>query len=544
MLDFELYGLNPKGHLVTNVLLHIVNTILLLLLLKRMTGSLWRSGFVAALFALHPLHVESVAWVAERKDVLSTLFWMLTMWAYVRYVECRGTKRYLLILLSVALGLMAKPMLVTLPFVLLLLDFWPLARFRLDKSAEEKEARTGLVSRFKEKKALFFRLVWEKAPLFALAGASSVATFLAQRVGGAVVAWDKFPLNIRVTNALASYVKYMVKMIWPTDLAFFYPHPGANLLTWQIVGAGVLLLCITVLIVRAALQRPYLIMGWLWYLGTLVPVIGLVQVGGQAMADRYTYVPLIGLFIIIAWGIPELVGKWKHKRVFLAISSTAVLIGLMVCTWLQVGTWRNSVALFEHALSVSPQNHVAHNNLGLELAKEGKTKEAVYHYSEAVRIRPTYDGAHNNLGHILQRQGRLAEADVHLREALRLNPKSAAAHNNLGIVLERQGRLEEAISHYNEALRLKPDHVKAYNNLGIALARQGRLEEAILRFSEALRINPNLAETHNNLGIALVQQGKLEEAIFHFSEAVRIKPDYEQAKQNLEFALRRTGGSR
>jgi Flp pilus assembly protein TadD len=571
LLDCELYGLNPKGHLFTNVLLHIVNTVLLFLLLRRMTGALWRSGFVAALFALHPLHVESVAWVAERKDVLSTLFWILTIWTYVRYVERPGTKRYLPILLSFALGLMAKPMLVTLPFVLLLLDYWPLERFRVGQLDGNKEVTKGIFSDLREQRSLVFSLLWEKVPLFVLTVASSLVTFFAQKAGGSVGTWESYPLKIRIANALVSYLKYIGKMIWPQNLAVFYPHAGASLPMWQIVGAGVLLVSITVLAIRAAPRRPYLAVGWLWYLGTLIPVMGLLQVGAQAMADRYTYVPLIGLFIMIAWGVSELAMRWKYGRIALAISSCVLLLGLMSTSWAQVRHWKNSITLFEHALKVTKNNYIAHNNLGAALEKQGKIEDATVHYIEALRIKPYFADPLNNLGFILLEQGRNAEAISHFSRALQVRPNFAEAHNNLGVALDGMGRTDEATTHYSMALKIKPDFAEVYNNLGLALdgmgkpkeaiiqykialqmkrnypeaqvnlgtalERQGKLTEAIAHYSEALRLKPDFAGAHNSLGFALAQQGKFNEATAHFNEALRIKPDYAEAHNNLGMVL-------
>ncbi len=314
MLDFQLYGLNPSGHHLTNVFFHLVNTLLLFLVLKLMTGALWRSGLVAALFAVHPLHVESVVWVAERKDVLSTLFWMLTLWAYLGYTKRPGVKRYLVILLAFALGLMAKPMLVTLPFVLLLLDYWPLKRIELGQSAIGLPAASQPSTIANKPGAQAFRLLLEKTPMFVLAAVSSVVTFIVQKSGGAVGALETYPFKIRMANALLSYVIYLKKMIWPQNLAVFYPHPGQSLPMWQAAGAGLLLVVVSIAVIRAGRRYPYLPVGWLWYVGTLVPVIGLVQVGDQAMADRYTYVSLIGLFIVVAWGVPDVARSWRYGK--------------------------------------------------------------------------------------------------------------------------------------------------------------------------------------------------------------------------------------
>ncbi len=563
MLDCQISGMNPGRHHMTNVFFHIVNTLLLFVVLRRMSGNLWRSGFVAALFALHPLHVESVAWVAERKDVLSTFFWMLTMYSYVRYVERPRVNRYLLVLLLFILGLMAKPMLVTLPFVLILLDYWPLCRFRFGQSDRGNNNS--------QLKLLALRLLWEKTPLFIFAAASSVATFLVQKSGGAVGSLDEYPLNVRIANAIVSYVSYIGKTIWPNKLAVFYPH-YRMLPWWQVATACLLLVTISFLVIRTVMRRPYFAVGWLWYIGTLIPIIGLVQVGSQAMADRYTYVPLIGLFIIIAWGVPELLTRWRYsKRVFVPVS-VALLSILMVTTWIQVRYWTNSITLFEHVLDVTTNNSVAHNNLGNALAKEGRAVEAISHYFAALRIDPDYALAINNLGLVFAEEGRTDEAIRYYSKALQINPDFKEAHNNLGLVMAKHGRTVEAIDHYSKALQIDPYYQEAQINMGVALASQGnfdkatalyyqvlrlnsgyddiahyhignvlaaqsKFDKAIGHYSEALRINPDFKESHNNLGVALIRKGKTEEAIFHFREALRIKPDDNGAHNNLKKAL-------
>ena len=449
MLDCQLYGMNPTGHHLTNVFFHLVNTLLLFLVLKWMTGALWRSGFVAALFALHPLHVESVAWVAERKDVLSTLFWMLTMWAYLGYTKRPGVKRYLLILLFFALGLMAKPMLVTLPFVLLLLDYWPLGRIWLGQSGIEHPVANQANIAAKKPRTQIFRLLLEKTPLFALAAVSSVVTFIVQKSGGAVKALETYPFNIRITNAMVSYFRYISKAIWPQKLAALYPHPGQSLPMWHAALAGLLLVVISTVVIRAGRRCPYLPVGWLWYVGTLVPVIGLVQVGEQAMADRYTYVSLIGLFIIIAWGVPELVKGWRQRRLALGVSAGVLLLGLMVCTWFQARHWKDTITLFTHAVNVTANNYVAHYSLGLALGKEGKLEESMEHSYKALRIKPDYADAHNNLGTALAKQGRMKEAAAHFSEALRINPDYQKARENLEkalFILRKRGLISDSTS--------------------------------------------------------------------------------------------------
>ena len=502
MLDCQLYGLDPGGHHFTNLLIHIANTLLLFLVLERMTGAIWPSAFVAAMFALHPLHVESVAWVAERKDVLSTFFCVLTMGSYVRYVERPRVSRYMLVLLLFAFGLMAKPMLVTLPFVLLLLDYWPLGRFQFGKPSHDIRAQAQKSGRPNNQRSSFFRLVLEKLPFFALAAVSCIVAFLAQEYGGALRVLSLFPIEVRIANAVISYASYIGKTIWPLHLAVFYPHPG-TLPMWRIAGACLLLVCISVPVIRAAHRAPYLTIGWLWYLGTLVPVIGLVQVGDHAMADRYTYVPLIGLFIMIAWGSRDILKGWRYRKIVLPISTGVLLCASMISTGLQVRHWQNSTTLFEHALDVTADNSMAHTNLGVVLAGQEKLDEAIAHYSQALRIKPDH-----------------LEARI-----------------NMGAALAAQDKLDEAIAHYSSALHIKPNFAGAHYNLGNALAAQGKIADAIAHFQEALRIEPNDAEVNNNLGIALAKQGKTEEAITHFQEALRIKPDYTLARHNLEVAL-------
>jgi len=499
MLDSHVYGMNSGRHHLTNLLFHIANTLLLFFVFRKMTDSLWQSAFVAALFALHPCHVGSVAWVSERKDVLSTFFWMLTMWSYIRYAEHPAVNRYLLVVLCLTLGLMSKPMLVTLPFVLLLLDYWPLNRLQNDQAGTIGNSHLRSVT---------LNLVWEKAPLFALVVMASAVTFYAQKQGGLVVPLDVIPFNARAANALVAYVKYIGKMIYPAKLAAIYQHPGM-LPWWKIAGAGLLLISISFVAIKALKQSPYFAVGWLWYLGTLVPVIGLVQVGNQAMADRYTYVPFIGLFIIIAYGVPDLVSQWEHRKKGLAVLATVILATLMAVTWKQVGSWKNSITLFEHNLKIAANHFVSHNSLGLALYRQGRTKEAIEHYLQALRVEPDYVEAHNNLGNALDKQGRTAEAIEHYLHALRIKPDDEKAHSNLGVALYSQGRIEEALEHYLIALRIKPDYVDAHNNLAITLFRNGNIEGAIAHFRKALRINPYHIHAKNNLKkVLMVQQQK------------------------------------
>lgn len=520
MLDCEIYWLNPSGHHWTSLEFHIANTLLLFLILRWMTGTLWQSALVAALFALHPLHVESVAWIAERKDVLSTFFWMLTIGAYIRYVKHPALNRYVLVIFVFILGLMSKPMLVTLPFALFLLDFWPLGRLRPGKDARGR----------------VYGLVREKIPLFMLSAVSSVVTLLMQGSAGAIQSFEILPLKVRVVNALGSYAGYIIKMLWPHHLAVFYPHTGM-LPAWQIAGSVILLVFISILVACMRQKRPWLIVGWLWYLGTLVPVIGLVQMGSQAMADRYTYVPLIGPFIMIAWGLSDLMAQYRCRRTVLIASSVAVFSILMVCTWFQVRRWQNSVTLFEHTIRVTTNNSTAHNNLGVAFARRGRFEEAIAQYGEALRIKPDYANAHNNLGIVLSCQEKFEEAISHYTRAIQIRPEYAEAHNNLGVAFTRTGKLKEAIDHFHETLKLDPFFVKTYNNLGNVLSCQEKFEEAIGHYTKAIQMRPAYAETHNNLGVALTRIEKPEEAIAHFKEALRLRPDYKDASSNLKFVL-------
>jgi len=508
MMDYRLFGLNPRGHHLTSVFLHIINSILLFLALRWATSTIWPSALVASLFAIHPLHVESVVWVAERKDVLSTFFWLLTILAYINYAKRPKRRTYLLVLLLFTLGLAAKPMLVTLPFVLLLLDYWPLNRFLLGRdygSAKNKSARSLDASTQKLPPS---RLIAEKLPMFMLSGIFSVIALWAQEKAGAMSGLEIVPFKWRIANALVSYVSYMGKMIWPRGLAVFYPHPQDSLPIWQVVLAGLFLLILSTAVVSLAARYKYGLVGWLWYLGTLVPVIGLVQVGEQAMADRYTYVPLIGLYIIIAWGLADL-GKESHRRLtLLIVSVTSVLMVLALFSWQQARLWRNSIGLFEHTIKVTTNNYVAHYTLGNALALQGNLVGAMAQYKEALRIRPDHAEVHNNLGNALVLQGNLARAVEHYKESLRIVSSQGKTHRNLGVALDRLGKHEEAIRHYKEALRINPRDAQSHNNIGVTLAEQGKLEEAIVHFSEAVRINPNFTEAQRNLENGLRLVGK------------------------------------
>ena len=529
MLDNQIYGLNPGRHHLTNLMFHIANTLLLFFLFKKMTGQLWPSAFIAALFALHPLHVESVAWISERKDVLSTFFWMLTMWRYICFVRQGAIYNYMLVLLCYTLGLMAKPMLVSLPFVLLLTDYYPLNRLQLSNGRTTSQNWTMVSG-----------LVLEKIPLFVLAIIASVITFFVQKHGGAVASLDMMPLQYRVMNALISYVSYILKMIYPFNLAVFYPQ-AETLAWWKVIGACLLILTISFLAIKTIKKSPFFIVGWLWYLVTLVPVIGLIQVGSQSMADRYTYVPFIGLFLIITWGSSQIINRMDHAKIILPLLAAVTLLTLMTVTFIQVGYWKNSITLFEHALAVSNDNWLIHNNLASTLQEKGRIDEAIEHYQEAVRIKPKYARAHSNLGSVLHEQGQIDEAIKHYQEALRVKPDYVKVHNNLGMALQGQGQIDDAIKHYKEAVRIRPDYVEAHTNLGNALQEKGQINAAIKHYKKVVHIKPNFGEAHNNLGVALHRKGQIDAAIKHFEEALRLKPDLAEEHNNLGFALHRLG---
>lgn len=478
MMDVELFGLNPAGHHLMNVLFHAVNAILLFGLLARMTGSIWRSAFVAALFALHPLHVESVAWAAERKDVLSTFWGLLTLWAYVRYVEKSDGKRYGLVLLCFALGLMAKQMLVTLPFVMLLLDYWPLRRLfperavsgskasgraEASKQKPSRHPKPQPVEEIKTPKRFLFPdrplqgwdLLLEKIPLILLSILASITVFLVQLKSGVLYSLNPFPLQVRIENALVSYIAYIGKMLWPVHLAVFYPHPLQTLDLWKVLGALALLIAITMLCWRYRTKR-YGLVGWCWYLGTLVPVIGLVQVGVQAMADRYAYIPLIGLFMILTWGATDLWGNRPYRKPVLAVGAAVILILCTVMTWKQAAVWQDREILYTHAVRTVPNNYWAYNNLGAAVFDRGRMDESLAYFAKSLEIMPLYPGANKNMAVMLYKQGRYAEALPYVEKALIIQPRNPEFGVIRGLALMKLGRYEEAQKTFVEVLANHP----------------------------------------------------------------------------------------
>ncbi|NLD82107.1 MAG: tetratricopeptide repeat protein [Smithella sp.] len=538
MLDHSLFGLNPAGYHLVNLLFHVLNTVLLFLVLRRMTKATWPCAFVAALFAIHPLHVESVAWVVERKDVLSTFFWMLTMGAYSYYVEQKTVQRYAFVVLFFILGLMSKPMLVTLPFVLLLLDFWPLQRFseaipapripaaeikpevsgKKKKSGKKDAEKAAVAVKVSEvtkpavaefKWSLIYPLLLEKVPLFVLAVLSSIVTYIAAHSSGTAASLDVLTPSVRIGNALVSYVVYIGKMIVPVNLAVFYPHPG-NVVLWQVLGAAIFLIAATSVVIWKAKKLPYLATGWCWYLGTLLPVIGIVQVGIQAMADRYTYVSLIGLFIMAAWGIPELLKNWKHRREILAVVSALSILVFSIITWNQTGYWKNSITLFDHVLNVTRNNWLINNNRGLAYKNLGDYPQAIKDFDEAIRIKPEY----------------------------------AEAYYNRGLAHKALGNAGQAIADYSRAIRLKPNMAEAYNNRGNAYGESGDCNLALMDFKAALEINPSFAEAYMNRGNAYNCLGNYQQAIEDYGRAIEKKPDYAASYYNRAVAYSKMGNGK
>jgi len=537
MLDCQLFGVEPFWHHLVNLLFHIANTLLLFWLLKKMTAAIWPSAFVAAAFALHPLHVESVAWVAERKDLLSGLFWMLAIAAYIQYTKQPGIGRYMLVFLAFGLGLMAKPMVVTLPFVLLLLDYWPLYRFQPKQQNDSKAALQSKPNDGHNLPPTLCRLIVEKIPLFVLTVASCVITFIAQQNIGATKSLKGLPVSIAVKNAVVSYLGYIDKMVYPKHLAVLYPHPVSNLSTSQALIPFVILVAVTVYIIYIAKQHRYLLVGWFWYLGTLVPVIGLVQVGVQAMADRYTYLPSVGFFIMVAFGAAELSATRCFRKKNLAITAAIVLTILLFCTRVQLRHWQNSFALFTHTLKVTENNFVMHQHLGNELYTMGHPNEAVKHFDRALQINPKYHKARNNKGVMLFTLGRFEEAAVCFNKILELKPDFQEAHSNLGMALYKLDSIDEAIEHWKQAVQLNPTDERLYFNLGSAFTKKNQFDEATNYFNKALRMKPNWPELHYNLGLVYYRQGKLNLATEQSAYALRLKPDYIEAAITLARSL-------
>jgi tetratricopeptide (TPR) repeat protein len=519
MLDFYLFSLDGGPHHWTSLILHALSSILLFAVLLRTTRAFWRAALVAGFFALHPLRVESVAWIAERKDTLSTFFFMLTILGYARYVERPNALRYLSVLAALALGMMSKPMVVTLPFVLLLLDFWPLQRINRENAKWR---------------------VAEKMPMLIMSAAVSVINFILQQRAGAVVSLNLRPLPVRIENALISYVAYLRMLIWPVNLAPIYPFP-AMIPVWEPVAAAIVLAAISVLVFSKRLSHKYLVVGWLWYLGTLVPVIGIVQVGEQALADRYTYVPLIGILLMLVWGLADLQEDYPKMR---RLSPLAAVAGLGLCIGLsvkQVSYWRNTETLFTHTIAVTDNNYVAYNALGAMMLAKDKPADALPYLAKAIEYNPRFIAAQINMGISLDELGRASESLSHFQTALQVEPQNADAQAGLGVELTEAGAGDEGLAHAREAVRLEPSSSHEYFQLGRVYGLLQQFREAEHSFRKSVELDPSYAQAHYNLGLALGRQGKLAEAAEAFRIAVQLKPEYVHAWYDLGNALAQQG---
>ena len=599
MLDVQMFGMNAGRHHLTNALLHICNTLLLFLILLRITGLAWRSFFVAALFAVHPLHVESVAWVAERKDVLSAFFWMLSIYCYTFYIQNQKLKWYLLVVICFAVGLMAKPMLVTLPFILLLLDYWPLKRFPIQCPLGCNTVAMG-------QRSSVAYLVLEKTPLLVLTIASSVVTFFAQDKGGAVTSLDDsmahgsvdsvaigFGMAERFSNAIMSYVSYLGKTFYPHNLSFFYPF-RTDIQNEVLIQSALLILGVSLIAVWQIRCKPYFFVGWFWFVGMLVPVSGVVLVGWQSMADRYTYLPLVGVFIAVAWGVPELAKRWPGRKKILAFATATSILACVTLSYIQVGYWRNNLSLYQHAAEVVPESAFVHFklgttlaekddydaakvqfemalriqpfdlrtrfNLGLVLLRLKQFEKAIEEFNEILKRYPSYAAAERQIeiarsmlrqqqmmvainnspeiymrrGMLFERQGRIQDAILVYKQIVQYKPEYIEAHQKLGFLFYKLHRVDEAIMHYKMLVRLQPDSAAVYYNLGLAFADKNQFDEAIEHYQHALRIQPEWAEIYNNLGVASFRKNLVEQAIKSFEKALQLKPGYIQAKNNLD----------
>lgn len=536
-VDYSLFHLNPAGHHFTSILLHIVNVALLYLLLIWGTRRLGSSFFVAALFALHPINVESVAWVAERKNVLCTLFFLLTLWAYGWYIQKPGWKRYLAVFGLFAAGLASKPMVITLPFILLLLDYWPLQRVDAS-SMSGRPSSAALGARFRSQPTFVWsRLVLEKLPLLVLSAASAVVTVVAQQAGGSIRTTAEFSFGVRITNAIYAYAMYLWKMLWPARLAPLYPHPGDSLAMWRVLVAGLVLLVITIFVWRFR-SRRYLLVGWLWFLGTLVPVIGLVQVGEAAMADRYAYIPLIGIFAMIAFGVEDWARQARFRH-WLAAPAVAVLIALAFATHRQIGYWRSNYDLWSHAVAVTSNNFVAEDNLGGALILQDKEEEALPHFEAAARINPGDPMSHSNLGTYFQNHGQMRQAIEQYEAAVNLTSDAGfltLTYANLGAAQLASGEQEHAAKSFEQSLRYNPNQFNAWLGLGMLAQTQGKMDEAITDLSHSVEVQPT-ARGYYELGHTLALTGRTADAVEAYQQALKVDPEFVEAQEGLN-ALR------
>lgn len=523
MLDCQLFGLNPGAHHLSNLFFHLLNVLLLFLALLRMTGALWNSAFVAALFALHPVNVDSVAWIAERKNLLSTTFWMLTMLTYAHYAARPSVLRYGGVTAVFTIGLMTKPMLVTLPCALLLLDFWPLGRFRW--------FRNGRNSSFAETSTP--RLILEKIPLLALSFGAMALSFISLQKNSQILNEIVHPMGLRIANALVSYWHYLWKMVWPANLAVFYPFPK-EIPLWQPVTAGIALIAATGLVIAYSRKKPYLATGWFWYLGTLTPVIGIIQGGlWPQIADRWAYVPYVGVFILIAWFAEDLAARQKWRRRILTASAIAILVVFSTLTTLQLKHWQTTESLFQHALHVTEQNFLAHLQIGHVLKNQKKPAEAIREYKKSLDIIPDYAKAHEALGDAYIALKSYEKAIFHYHKALLRAPAEIDLYYKIGNSYTNTGQYVQALHYYQDIITFAPDDPKAYNNMGAVELCLGNLENARQNFINAIAIQPDYAEAVYNLGLAASKAGNTDEAVVHFQRAVALNPNYGDAHNSL-----------
>jgi tetratricopeptide (TPR) repeat protein len=528
MLDAQWFGLHPSGYHLVNIILHSCAVILLFLACHRMTGALWRSAWVAAIFAIHPLRAESVVWISERKDVLSAVFFLAGLIFYTRYAAKPSLRRYLLVLLALTLGLLSKAMLVTFPFLLLLLDYWPLQRRDPGKIPANGVTQPTI-----------WRLILEKLPLLLVVIAVSVATILAQEP--ALQAAVDLPFVARAENAVVTVWTYLRQLVWPVHLGVFYPHPKLSSSIWLVGLALAGLLAVTVFCLRLRKSHPYLVVGWFWYLGMLVPVIGLVQVGWQAHADRYTYLPLVGILVMVAWGMADLWARFALPKRVLGGLASLTIVALILVGCRQVGYWSSSITLWQHTLAVTTGNDVAERGLGTALLAVGRIDEAIAHDRAALRIRPNDANGLTNLANALFQKGELPEAIQRFREVVRLRPNDSEVRRNLGKALHKSGALTESITEFEAALRLRPNDSDAAYSLGNAFLEKGDVTGAITSFRKAIEIRPQDLASHYNLGIALQRAGDEEAAITEFREVLRLDPKKVDARNNLAITLLKKG---
>jgi protein O-mannosyl-transferase len=527
----SIFDLRPGAFHLMSLTFHVLSSLMLFYVLKNMTGTFWRSAFVSLLFAVHPINVESVAWTAELNNVLSGLFFMLVLLAYRSYSENPDWKKYIVVLILFELGLLAKSVLMTLPFILFLLDLWPLKRIIIREGYAHTEKTWN---RFEG--VPLSRLILEKIPLLILTTVSLVSSLLSVKSHTKLYTTDIIPMTLRLSNAAVSYIKYLEKLFWPHGMALLYPYPNTVHL-WKVAGACLVLSLLTILFLRALRKYPYYLVGWLWFLGSLVPFLGIIQAGQWAeMADRYAYLPFIGIFIMISWGIPDLIKGWRYSREFLSIAGSGVILVLMAITWIQVGYWKNSIVLFEHVIKVNPSSYTARNQVGMMLLEQGETDKAIEQFQMVLKSNPDFADVYFNLGKAFADKKDYSQAYKYYSGCLQIEPNKTDVHINLGNLLVGMGKIDEAVKHFKDALKIDPASVEAFVNLGNVSLQEGKVDEAVLDYSHALKVDPDRTEVYNNIGSAFARKGNMKRAYQYFEKALQKDPDYTDARVNLERA--------